>query len=425
MANCDLCNQDMLSGASCSVEVLHTAGVAYPLVPHRAGRARSNCGDCGVEPGGFHHLGCDLQRCPRCGGQLISCGCCRWDELRDEYVDTCTDDEYDLDEETADGQDLEATESPPWPLDRRAVAPRGRLDFGAAVAPLRAKHHRSLAAFARWALADGRSCDLDVVALCLALLHEDLTEHGYRLDRPAVSHAVWPGATNHASLLDTTLPEHWQSSFWELLHWLDASGQFAEGSDPLAALVEPLRCAGGLDQTGRPREEGQDVDFPCQCYHRHNPQLRADLMERTVGRDPATFEPFVVQARSRLRSDPVTEGDEAPLLALHRRLRDRSIPGAAPLLEFSFFARVDAVGSSPELWLFDPPLELSRRGFDCVAVDATGRTWIPRPDGRCAAGHRWEEAEPATALRRSGIAVGWPRQFKPTGTDGDDATAVD
>jgi hypothetical protein len=27
------------------------------------------CHDCGVRPGGFHHLHCDVERCPKCGAQ--------------------------------------------------------------------------------------------------------------------------------------------------------------------------------------------------------------------------------------------------------------------------------------------------------------------------------------------------------------------
>lgn len=37
--------------------------------------ARCVCGDCGAEPGELHAMECDLEVCPCCGGQLISCGC--------------------------------------------------------------------------------------------------------------------------------------------------------------------------------------------------------------------------------------------------------------------------------------------------------------------------------------------------------------
>jgi hypothetical protein len=36
---------------------------------------RKTCGDCGTKEGQLHILGCDMERCPFCGNQLISCQC--------------------------------------------------------------------------------------------------------------------------------------------------------------------------------------------------------------------------------------------------------------------------------------------------------------------------------------------------------------
>lgn len=33
------------------------------------------CGDCGAREGEIHMQYCDQEACPKCGGQLISCGC--------------------------------------------------------------------------------------------------------------------------------------------------------------------------------------------------------------------------------------------------------------------------------------------------------------------------------------------------------------
>lgn len=33
------------------------------------------CGDCSAKAGQYHALGCDLEECPKCYHQMISCGC--------------------------------------------------------------------------------------------------------------------------------------------------------------------------------------------------------------------------------------------------------------------------------------------------------------------------------------------------------------
>lgn len=83
MAVCLRCHKDMLSVDGCDVTHFTLGKKRRPRVPYgREGRLGvhvlppdQRCRDCNAAVGKFHHPGCDLEECPRCDGQVISCGC--------------------------------------------------------------------------------------------------------------------------------------------------------------------------------------------------------------------------------------------------------------------------------------------------------------------------------------------------------------
>jgi hypothetical protein len=121
MAVCEFCQQEMTDAVSCTVEVLHQEGVPIDQIRYGDeyhspswGPRPPLCGDCGAPPGGFHHLGCDLQSCGVCRGQMLSCGC-RFDEDPTELF-------YDDDVEDDDDDDLTLGTVIPLHPDRRSAS---------------------------------------------------------------------------------------------------------------------------------------------------------------------------------------------------------------------------------------------------------------------------------------------------------------
>ena len=77
-AVCEDCKSDMTVAKGCLPSEILIDG---EWCPRRTNTVfddfpdTERCHDCGAEPGCFHHWHCDAERCPKCGGQLISCGC--------------------------------------------------------------------------------------------------------------------------------------------------------------------------------------------------------------------------------------------------------------------------------------------------------------------------------------------------------------
>ncbi|KKL97001.1 hypothetical protein LCGC14_1838840 [marine sediment metagenome] len=82
MATCEHCKEDMLKVRSCPTNhhLVDDQGTIWETIPfilfrEREGRLSNGCHDCNVQIGARHHHNCDMERCPKCGNQLISCDC--------------------------------------------------------------------------------------------------------------------------------------------------------------------------------------------------------------------------------------------------------------------------------------------------------------------------------------------------------------
>ena len=77
-AICSECGGDMLEVASCALPDIELVDGTYQRIrwgDEKDDWGSGRCGDCGVQPNGIHHFGCDIEQCPRCSDQLRSCDC--------------------------------------------------------------------------------------------------------------------------------------------------------------------------------------------------------------------------------------------------------------------------------------------------------------------------------------------------------------
>jgi hypothetical protein len=79
MAKCARCKNDMCDSSVKTCEAYKIVnfpdGTKMSPIPYTPPDPNIRCHDCGVAAGGFHHVGCDMEICPRCGGQFFGCAC--------------------------------------------------------------------------------------------------------------------------------------------------------------------------------------------------------------------------------------------------------------------------------------------------------------------------------------------------------------
>lgn len=93
-AICTDCKQDMSTADGCTWPLISKDGGKTWVGRRLDGFTRfdgERCHDCAALHGHVHHYGCDTERCPFCGGQLISCDCNGDGEFSEFSLGRCTE----------------------------------------------------------------------------------------------------------------------------------------------------------------------------------------------------------------------------------------------------------------------------------------------------------------------------------------------
>ena len=149
--------------------------------------------------------------------------------------------------------------------------PVGLTALRDATTEARAQHRERVVAVCEWALAQGRPLLPSHIALIVAAKADRRQDDGEALDhwtRPGVYGHLYSAMFNWCTFHDTRVPVDLPEALWTYLHYLHEHAMLTVDSDPLKALLDPLRCYGGLGPDGTTATWRQ---VKCRCRIEYRP----------------------------------------------------------------------------------------------------------------------------------------------------------